>query len=181
MEAHLCFYEDCHKFVYGSKHSLTLVWKTDDDAIFRGAAAGAEEVSQDKISWFMPHVIPADAEKFSLYKTMESKVQLPVAYRAGQCHMLSGPELTSFTWRLSVKTALEKPRFIIVGFQTDKDGDQTKNRSTFHHVNLQNAYATLNSDRYPRLITICLSPTINFLGCMVMQPCLELNSLVWMN
>ena len=50
--------------MYDLKHSLTLVSKTDDDAIFRGAAAGAGKVSLDKISWFMPHVIPADAEKF---------------------------------------------------------------------------------------------------------------------
>ena len=42
-----------------------------------------------------------------------------------------------------------KPRFIIVGFQTAIDGDQTKNPSTFDHVNLKNAYVTLNSDRYP--------------------------------
>ena len=38
--------------------------------------------------------------------------------------MLPVPEWTSFKWRLSVKTAPEKPRFIIVGFQTGKDGDQ---------------------------------------------------------
>ena len=35
------------------------------------------------------------------------------------------------------------------GFQTDKDGNQTKNPSTFDHVNLKNDYVTLNSDRYP--------------------------------
>ena len=61
--------------------------------------------------------------------------------------MLSVPESTSFTWRLSVKTAPEKPRFIIVGFQTAKDGDQTK-KSTFDHVNLKYGYVTLNSDRH---------------------------------
>ena len=31
----------------------------------------------------------------------------------------------------------------------DKDGNQTNNPSTFDHVNLKNAYITLNSDRYP--------------------------------
>ena len=35
------FCEDYDIIVYGLKHSLTLVRKTDDDAIFRGAAAGA--------------------------------------------------------------------------------------------------------------------------------------------
>ena len=97
----------------------------------------------------MPHVIPADAETFSIYKTIESKVKVPVAYRTRQCDSISVPESTSFTWRLSVKTSPEKPRFNIVGFQTAKDGDQTKNPSTFDHVNLRNAYVMLNSDRYP--------------------------------
>ena len=69
----------------------------------------------------MPHVIPADAEKFSIYKTIESKVKLPVVYRTRQCDILSVPESTNITWRLSVKTAPEKPRFIIVGFQSAKD------------------------------------------------------------
>ena len=143
------FCEDYDKIVYSLKHSLTLVRKTEDDAIFRGAAASAGKVSLDKISFFMPHVIPADAEKFSIYKTIESKVKVSVAYRTRQCDMLSVLESTSFTWRLSVKTAAEKSRFIIVAFQTAKDGDQTKNPSTFEHVNLKNAYVTLNSDRYP--------------------------------
>ena len=67
--------------MYGLKHNLTLVRKTDDDDICRLAAAGAGKVSLDKILWFMPHVIPADAEKFFIYKTIESKVKLPVAYR----------------------------------------------------------------------------------------------------
>ena len=56
----------------------------------------------------MPHVIPADAEKFSIYKTIVPTVKLPVAYRTRQCDMLSVPESTSFTWRLSVETAPKK-------------------------------------------------------------------------
>ena len=116
---------------------------------FLAAAAGDGKVMVDKIAWFMPRVITADAEKFSIYNTIESKDKLPVAYRTRQCDMLSVPESTSFTWRLIVKTASEKPRFIIVGFQTAKDDNQPKNPSTFDHVNLKNASVTLNSDQYP--------------------------------
>ena len=43
------------------------------DAIFREAAAGAGNVSLDKIAWFMRHVIPVDSEKVTIYKTIESK------------------------------------------------------------------------------------------------------------
>ena len=99
------FCEDYDKIVYGLKYSLTLVRKTDHDVMFTGAAAGAGKVSLDNISWFMPHVISADAKKFFIYKTIESNVKLSVAYGTRQCDMLSVPESTSFTWRLSVKTA----------------------------------------------------------------------------
>ena len=54
------FCEDYDNIVYGLKHNLNLIRKQDDDPIFRGAAAGAGKVSLYKISWFMPHVIPAD-------------------------------------------------------------------------------------------------------------------------
>ena len=57
------FGEDYDKIVYGLKNNLTLVRKTDDDAIFRAAAAGAGKV--------IPDVFPADAEKFCIYKTIE--------------------------------------------------------------------------------------------------------------
>ena len=62
--------EDYNKIVYGLKHNITLVRKPDDCAIFRGAAAGTRKVSLDKISWFLSQVIPADAEKYSIYKTI---------------------------------------------------------------------------------------------------------------
>ena len=58
------FCEDYDKIVYGLKHTLTLVHKSDDDAIFRANAVDATKVAIDKIAWFMPHVLPPDAEKF---------------------------------------------------------------------------------------------------------------------
>ena len=45
-----CENYDYDKIVCGLKHNLTFVRKTDDDAIFRGAAAGAGKVSLDNIS-----------------------------------------------------------------------------------------------------------------------------------
>ena len=97
----------------------------------------------------MPHVLPADAEKFSIYKEIESKVSLPVAYRTRQCDTITVPQATTFAWRLGVKNAPEKPRWIVIGFQTGKSGDQTQNPPIFDHVNLKNMYVMLNSTRYP--------------------------------
>ena len=145
----LGFCEDYDKIVYGMKQTLTLVRKTDNDAIFRDNAATAGKITLDKVSWFMPHVLFADTVKFQLYKLIEAKATLPVAYRMRQCDSISVPQATSFTWRLSVKSSPEKPRYIIVGFQTGKDNDQEQNPSIFDNVDVSNMYATLNSTRYP--------------------------------
>ena len=82
------FCEDYDKIVYGLKHTITLVRKSDDDAIFRANAADAGKVTIDKIS---KHVLPADAEKFPIYKEIESKAALPVAYRTKQCDTITVP------------------------------------------------------------------------------------------
>ena len=143
------FAEDYDKIVYGFRHVLTLVRKSDDDAIFRLAAAGAGKITLNKVSWYIPHVRPADAPKLEIYEMIEKKVNVPVGYRMRQCESISVPQTTNFTWRLTVKSSPEKPRYIIVAFQTDKDGDQEKNTSAFDHASVRNMYVTLNSERYP--------------------------------
>ena len=149
------FCGDYDKVVYGLKHNLTLTRNDDNDAIFRAAndAAGnvvaAGKIILSKISWFMPHVTPADKDKMELYKIIERKEKISVGYRMIQCDSATIPQATSFSWRLSVKSSPEVLRFIIVGFQTDKSGDQLTNPSLFNNVNVSNIYVMLNSMRYP--------------------------------
>ena len=150
------FCEDYDKVVYGLKHNLTLTRNDDNDAIYRGANAAAGgnltpgKVELKHIFWFMPHVTPADKDKMELYKIIERKEKIPVGYRMLQCDSASIPDRsTNFSWRLSVKSSPEVPRFIIVGFQAGKSGLQDQNPSIFDNVNVSNIYAMLNSTRYP--------------------------------
>ena len=97
------FAEDYDKIVYGFRHVLTLVRKSDDDAIFRLTAAGAGKITLSKVSWYVPHVRPADGPKLQLYEMIEKKVKAPVGFRMRQCESISVPQSTSFSWRLTVK------------------------------------------------------------------------------
>jgi len=139
------FCDDYEKIVYGFKHQLTLVIKGDNDAIFRAAAADAGKVVLSKLPWYMPHVTPNLQEKLALYKRIESKSSLPVGYWMIQCDSIPVPQTRNLTWRLSVKSAPKKPRWIIVAFQTDKSGDQQHNPSIFDHCSLTNMFVMLNS------------------------------------
>ena len=57
------FCEDYDKVVYGLKRALTLTRNDDNDAIFRDGAVDAGKIMLSNISWFMPHVTPADKDK----------------------------------------------------------------------------------------------------------------------
>ena len=146
----LGFCEDYKKILYGMQQRLTLTRTGNNDSIFRTAATDAGTVRLDKIRWFMPHVIPSDAYRLQLDKVIEKKEKLPVGYRMLQCDTSQVPtNQKSFTWRLGVKSSPDIPRFIIVGFQSDKNNNQEQNPAIFDHLNVRNIYVTLNAKRYP--------------------------------
>ena len=150
------FCEDYDKIVYGLKHNLTLTRNNDNDAIFKtsNVDGGLDAVVDGrvilrKVSWFMPHVTPADKDKMELYKIIERKEKIPVGYRMIQCDSATVPNGCEFSWRLSVKSSPEVPRFIIIGFQSNKTGNQKQNPSLFDNLSVTNMYVMLNSTRYP--------------------------------
>ena len=143
------FCNDYDKVVHGFKHALTLTRNDDHDAIFRADAVDAGKIILSKVAWFMPNVLPAFEAKKKLYEIIGRKQKLSVGYRMLQYTNASIPPTTSFSWRLSVKSSPEVPRFIIVGFQTDRTGEQDRNPSIFDHCNIRNIYAMLNNRNYP--------------------------------
>ena len=151
----LGFCEDYKKVLYGMQQRLTLTRTGNDNAIFRGqnaagnAALDNAKIELNKISWFMPHVIPSDAYRLQLDKIIEKKEKIPVGYRMLQCDNIPVVGGSGFTWRLGVKSSPDIPRFIIVGFQTNKNNNQTTNPALFDHCEVRNIYVTLNAKRYP--------------------------------
>ena len=146
----LGFCEDYKKIIYGMQQRLTLTRTGNNNAIFRTAAVDIGKINIKRIRWFMPHVIPSDAYRLQLDKIIEKKEKIPVGYRMLQCDNAPVPaNSTNFTWRLGVKSSPDIPRFIIVGFQHEKNNDQTKNPAIFDHLQVTNIYVTLNAKRYP--------------------------------
>ena len=151
----LGFCEDYKKIIYGMQQKLTLTRTGDNNAILKGqnaannALVGDGKVDIKKISWFVPHVIPSDAYRLQLNKIIERKEKIPVGYRMLQCDNIPVAGTGTFTWRLGVKSSPDIPRFIIVGFQTGKNDNQTQNPAIFDHCGVRNIYVTLNAKRYP--------------------------------
>ena len=125
------------------------LWDARYIAPFRVAAAGVGKVVLSKLTWSVPIVQPNDVRRVNLYKSTASNNVIPVSFRMHQCETSTVPQATSTVWRLGVSSAPEKPRWVLIGLQTDKSGSQVRNAALFDHCNLTNMQVMLNHSRYP--------------------------------
>ena len=147
------FMDDYSKVTYGMRDTLLLIHRNDDDALFPTATAAAGKVKSTKLAWFVLIVQPNDVRKVNLYKSIASNNVIPVLFRMRQCESYTVPQSTFTVWRLNVSSAPDKPRWVLVGLQMDKNGSQVRNASIFNHRNLTNMQVWLNHSRYPSLDT----------------------------
>ena len=143
------FVDDYPKVTYGMRDTLQLIRKDDNDALFRTNDAGAGEVKLSKLAWSVPIVQPNDVRKVYLYKIIASNNVIPVSFRLRQCESFIVPQSTSTVWQLGVSSAPEKSRWVLIGLQTNKSGNQENNAALFDHCNITNMQLWLNHSRYP--------------------------------
>ena len=144
------FAEDYDKVIFGQRQSLQFNRKANsDDAIYRdGNVVGKVEIK--KITWWMARVKPSVIEGTRLGQLNLAKEQaIDLWFRSRQCSTITIPVNTSsYTWNLGVKT--ERPRFVVVGFQTARTG-QTHNNALFDHCNVTNMKVRINSAEFPTI------------------------------
>lgn len=152
------FCENYDKVLYGVQHILTLRRGPDGRALFRDGKKddeGDDEIADGKVvlsklAWHIPSYKISDEYKVKLYKQIQDKTTVPIAYLNRQLEEIVVPRGQSqLDWRLNVTAGAEKPRYIIIGFQAGDSMNQTQNTSVFGHSNLKKAYVQLNSERYP--------------------------------
>jgi len=150
--------------IYNVKHVLTLTRDvTDNQAIHRGQGVASNgKINLTNISWRVPHVKPEITKIMELRNIIEKKQTIPVAFPARTSESQIVPQARNFSWRTNVLSGVEKPRWIIVGFQTNKTQTQEQNPTVFDHLNLINAYVTLNSEKYPVFDVITSFPTNDY-------------------
>ena len=106
----------------------------------------------------MPHAIPQS--DISLKNIIKQELLIP--YRTRMCEVISVPQATTFNWPLNTSTANERPRYVIVGFQTNKENSQLTNPSVFDHCDLQTMYVMLNNVKYPEVKYNLSLPNMQF-------------------
>ena len=146
---HIFGFAEYKKVIYGLKHTLTLTRGSDNQALYRNAGAVDGRIDITSISWYMPQIQMTPEYLTGMRNLIEQKVTIPLGFRARSCEQTTLAQTFNPTWRLSVTGGVEKPRWIIIGFQTSRIDTQLQNPAVFDHLSLKNAYVTLNSERYP--------------------------------
>jgi hypothetical protein len=138
------------KVIYNIKHTLRFTRKsTDNLAIHRANGVQDGKIKLTTITWRVPEVKLELSRLMEIRNVIESKQPISVAFQARTSDSAVVSQTREFSWRVNVISGIEKPRWIIVGFQTDRNVTQEQNPAVFDNLNLENAHIKLNSDRYP--------------------------------
>lgn len=144
----LGFAEDYPKVMVNIKQELILVRSNSD----KNATVGPEEavVSISTIYWKVPHIHPGLKQELYLTNQIKKGIDIQIAFRNWQLHVFPSINQTkTHTWAVSTMDKTSTPRYIILGFQTMRDNDHTKDASKFDGCNFENIRVFLNNDRYP--------------------------------
>ena len=152
----LGFAEDYRRIIVNAKHELILTrTNTDTNAVIQtppaaGAAAEQFKVSLLKIEWMIPYIKLADQRKIHLLNLIAKDTPIPISFRTWELYEYPLLPVTSkHIWTVKTSTQLEKPRYIVVGFQTARKNSTVKNASHFDHCNIRDIKLFLNSQSYP--------------------------------
>jgi hypothetical protein len=147
----LGFAEDFKKIIINIHQELVLIRSSNDiNAFMSDTAEEAVNIHIDKIIWKVPHIVVSDVERLKLLQYVNTNSELEIGFRTWELYEYPQlPQATQQTWTVKSANQLEKPRFIILAFQTAKKGFLKQNCATFDNCSLSDIKLHLNSEIYP--------------------------------
>ena len=104
----------------------------------------------DKIEWLLPSVTFSDARISTLLKYIKKDPLIPISFCSwGLYEYPMLPITSNHVWTVKTSTQLEKPRFVILEFQTNRKNVFRRNASHFDHCKVTNAKLFFNNQTYP--------------------------------
>ncbi|XP_046749847.1 uncharacterized protein LOC124413363 [Diprion similis] len=146
----LGFAEDYRKIVVNAKHELILTRsKTDVNAIVQSQEEEYKIVI-NTVEWLVPYLKLADQKKVDLLNFVEKDPPISMSFRSWELYEYPLlPTTSKHVWIVKTSTQLEKPRYIILAFQTSRKNKIGKSASHFDHCNVTDVKLFLNSQSYP--------------------------------
>ncbi|HYT41871.1 MAG TPA: hypothetical protein VEP90_05965, partial [Methylomirabilota bacterium] len=103
-----------------------------------------------RVSWRMPYLNVDGAARRSLLNVTSGARELEVPFRSWELIEYPVlPQISRINWTVKTSSQLEKPRYVIVGFQTARKNFLTRDASRFDNCNITNIKAYLNAEMFP--------------------------------
>ena len=150
--SHIFGFSEYGKYIYNTKMSLKFSRETDTIPIHKANALNRTgKIRLNKITWRIPEIQIAPEDRTHAINKIVSGKDIPVSYTRRTCYKKElVANVTSDLWRTSVTSGVDKPRWVIVAFQTDRHTNQNQNPAVFDNVDLKEACLELNSEKYPK-------------------------------
>lgn len=147
----LGFAEDYKRILLNVKQELVLIRaSTDDNIVVVPQTVKQYKLMLKTIAWKMPYVHVSDDKRLELLKFVDRDLPISIPFRKWELYEYpSAPQAKQHTWTVKTSSQSEKPRYVIVGFQTDRKNNIHSNPSHFDNVTLRNIKLYLNSQYYP--------------------------------
>lgn len=143
------FCDDFRKVILNSKHELILVRSRTNRNMFV-SLSDAVTFNVTKLQWKVPHVTLSDGAKLTMLKTLSRNESLYIPFRSWDLYELPVvPTTQRHSWSVKTTSQVNKPRYIVVAFQTNRNNNIVQEISYFDHCNITNMKLHLNNEKYP--------------------------------
>ncbi|XP_051164909.1 uncharacterized protein LOC127283850 [Leptopilina boulardi] len=147
----LGFAEDYRKIVVNAKHELILTRsRTDLNAVVNITGVERErfKIILFNVEWMIPYLFVGDRRRIELLKFIEKDPLINMrSWEMYEYPLI--PATQKHCWTVKTSTQVEKPRYVILGFQTNRKDNHARYAKFFDNSNLINVKLFLNSQYYP--------------------------------
>ena len=101
------------------------------------------------ISWCVPSIDPCNDNKIIVQKGLSKKNIVDFSYYERKTFYKNALNATNFLFDLGMERGMERPKYIIVGFENNNVKEQTHAASTFDIMIVTECYCKIGSEFYP--------------------------------
>lgn len=148
----LGFAEDYKKVLLNVKQELVLVRsRTNNNAILDAADNLQITIKLNTVQWQVPFINVNDANRLRMMTLLEKNAPIKIPFRCWDLYEYPNIPTSSSTisWPIRMTSNQEKPRFVIVGLQTNRSENKKVSSSLFDHCSIRSMRLFIGSDSYP--------------------------------
>lgn len=148
----LGFAEDYKKILLNVKQELILVRsRTNNNAFIDTLDKLNLTLTLTTVQWQVPFVNVNDENRLQMMTLLKKNIPIQISFRSWEMYEYPNiPSTTSsISWPIRMTSNQEKPRFLIVGFQTNRNENLKANPSVFDHCGIRNMRLFIGAESYP--------------------------------